>query len=43
MTARLMMTRLMTTDDGKTDDGKTWQLQAEFFARRVPPSQTAHS
>jgi hypothetical protein len=30
-------------DDGATDDDKTWQLQAEFFARRVPPSQTTHS
>jgi len=28
-------------DDGATDDGKTWQLQAEFFARRVRQSQTA--
>jgi len=31
------------TDDDKTDDGKTWHLQAEFLARRVPPSLTAHS
>ena len=30
-------------DDGETDDDKTWQLQAEFFARRVPQSQTIHS
>ena len=30
-------------DDGATDDDKTWQLQAEFFARRVPQSQTTHS
>ena len=31
------------TDDDKTDDGKTWHLQAEFLARRVRQSQTAHS
>jgi len=30
-------------DDGATDDDKTWQLQAEFFARRVAQSETTHS
>ena len=30
-------------DGGAIDNDKTWQLQAEFLARRVRQSQTAHS